>query len=491
VSARGAAGLALAALFGACSREEPERAAPAPTFELRAVLAPRLAEFRAELAPPRAPDAIAPDAEVAQEELEAILGPLRAGDPDLRELALEDARRLSPQGLAALALQLGDPSEADPCRGGVAEALANDASPSSIEALLAEVERGGEPWLRAQCAYQLGRAGRDHVLPRLLLRLKYESDFGAAFWIADTVSRFGHLAGVEAMLVVWNATEDETLRAQAERRLQELASERGCGSAGELVQRWKDGTLAAAAVPFASSRALEAEAWRWIERLGDWSLRVVDDARFVLSRSEAWIVPLLAEALHESEVHVRIHAAQCLERMGARARGAVDELVAALGEPRSAPAAAAALGALGAAESAPALERCLAESPDPELQVAAATALGLVARPESRAALRRSFETAAAVDLRQATAQALTRLEDARDALSFLLECLTLPAADAGAAEMALEHWVQRRAQESATFAELHERWRALDPAPGTLPDEHALRTRREARAALVRAGLE
>lgn len=478
--------LALAVFATACEQGEPERTPVAPAFELREVVAPRLAALRAAL-PPVAEPALASAS--LQQELEPILGPLRSGDRDMAALVLEDARSLPPEVMAALVPVLRDASEAAACRSGVAEILANDASPGALEALLAAVEGASEPWLRAQCAYQLGRAGHDFVLPRLLLRLKYEKDFGAAFWIADTVSRLGHLAGVEGMLVVWSGTSDETLRAQAEQRLYELATERGCASAGEVVERWRAGTLPPSDPPFTPSPALEAEAWRWIEALGTWSLRTVDDARFALSRCEAWVVPLLVETLHESRVHVRQHAAQCLERMGPRARSAADALVAVLDEPRCAPAAAAALGALGAPASAAALERRLA-SPDPELRVAAAAALGTLAVPSSRVPLRSAFEGSAALDLKQAAAQALVRLEDARDALEFLLGCLANPGADAGAAELALGSWLARRAEREPDIAPTLERWRALDPAPGALPDDEALRRRREQRAVLVREAL-
>ncbi len=480
--------LALAGLLAlACgqpSAPPATRAPAAPAYELRTVVATRLAEFGATVAEPPAPAEIGA---ALREELEAILGPLHDDDARMRALVLADAAQLSDAAVAALIPVLGDAEQPALVRSGVAEILAARATPATLEALCAALERDPEPWLRAQCAYQLGRAGPDHVLPRLVLRLKYEKDFETAFWIADAVSRLRHLAGVEGMLAVWSGTSDETLRARAAQRLGELAFERGAADAGELVRGWYAGTLATPE-PFVPSPRLLGEAWRWIERLGEWDLRRVDDARFALSRCEAWVVPLLAEALHDSDAYVRAHAAQCLERMGRRARGAADALVLALGEPRLAPAAAAALAALGEPSSADALELCLDQSPDPELRVAAALALGVLARPSSAAALRRAAAPTQALDLRQAASQALLAVEDAPDARAFLLECLLDPRADAGAAENALGLWLARRAESEPEAAAALARWRELDPAAGTLPDTDALRARRTARAAIVRA---
>lgn len=481
------AALVLALGLCACT---PEAAPAEPVFEVRAVVQPRIAVLEAALEPI---PAFPPPTDEAREELEAILGPLRSGAARMRELAIEDARGLSEAAVGALLASLNDPAESPEVRLGLAEILGARATPATLEALCAALETAPEPWLRAQCAYRLGLAASDVFLPRLLLRLKYEKDLEVAFWIADAVSRLRHLAGVEGMLVVWSSTPDENVRATAGQRLYELAQEYGQTDAGELVRRWRAGELSGPTLE--PSPRLVLEAWRWIGRLGEWNLRTVDDARFVLSRSEAWVVPLLAEALHESDVHVRVHVAQCLERLGKRARTgapgdrlASNELVAALAEPRTAPAAAAALGALGDPIAATALERCLERSPDPELRVAAARALAALEQTSSAAVLRRAFTDAAEVDLRQAAAQALIAIQDEPDALAFVRACLTDERADAGAAELALGTWLARRAEREAGAARAAlERWRALDPAASDLPSDEELRTRRDARAEIVR----
>ncbi len=469
----------LALLAAACGSHE----APSSRFELRAVVASAVAELEARVEP-TSPAASSPAAE--RDRLEELLDSLRADDPDMRALAVEDARTLSRAGVALLVPVLGDGAESSACRSAVAQILGIHATPEGLEALCDAVENAPEPWLRAQCAHRLGGTGQDRVLPRLLLQLKYEKDYETAFWLADACSRFGHLAGLEAMFVVWNGTDDETLRARVAQRTGELAAELGAEDPDELLRRWGAGTLASVE-PFEPSPALRLAAWRLIRDLGEWNLRTVDDARFVLTHFESWIVPLLAEALHESGLYVRIHAAQCLERMGPRAAGARTALTAALGEPRAAPAAAAALGAIGDAGAAGELERSLHESEDPELRVASALALGALASPSSLPALRRAFDPAQPFDLRQAAAAGLVRIDEAPDALAFLLECLTDEQGDASAAELALGAWIVRRGERDPAAASAVDRWKALDPPTGSIPDEAETDRRRAERSTLVR----
>jgi HEAT repeat protein len=398
---------------------------------------------------------------------------------------LEDAKNLPPSGVAALVAVLRDPQRSSEQRSGVAEVLGSLATPLALEALLGAVEEAAEPWLRAQCAYRLGQTDRDVVLPRLALRLKYEKDYATAFWLADALGRFTHLAGVEGMLTVWSGTEDATLRAESEARLVELATQQGCADGAELLRRWQAAELRKSA--FVPSPALRAEAWRWIAMLGAWNLRNVDDARFVLVCLEEWIVPLLVEALRDRDIYVRQHALQVLERRGRRAREAVPALLAVLDDPRLASPAALALGSIGEPRAREPLERALA-SPDPELAVAAASALGRLADARSFPALLRTFEAARALDQRQAAAQALLAIQDVSAARRFLVQCLTDPLADAGAAELALGAWLEQHADRDTRHAAAREHWRAQTSGPGAIPTPEELRTRRLELARLLSA---
>jgi len=476
--------LVVLALLAGCGAEAPP---PAPSAAAPAY-ADLIARHRAELGPglESPTDPGEPDAET-QELVEAVLGALGSGDSDIRALALEDARALPPAGVAALVRVLHDAEEAPELRASVAEALGALATPVALDALVTAIEKAPEPWLRAQCGYRLGQTGRDEVLPRLALRLKYEKDYATAFWMADALARFGHLAGVEGMLAVWTDTDDETLRAQSEARLSELVGERGCADAAELLRRWQADELPPAATPFTPSDALRAEAWRWIGNLGAWNLRNVDDARFVLVRLEDWLVPLLGEALGDSDVYVRQHVLQVLERRAARGRGALAAVLGVLDDPRLAPAACPTLGALGDPAAAERLEAALA-SPDPDLAVAAARALGKLAAPRSQAALKATFEGARAQDLRQATAAAWLALADEAAPRAYLVACLTDASADAGDAELALGSWIARTSGTEAHRTTLLERWNALEPAASAIPTADELARRRAARAELLHA---
>ena len=470
---RASCAAALVLLTVACGEREE---APAPRFELRPVLASRVASLQAE---PEPALEVGPE---AREAFESILGPLRAEDPDFRALALEDARSLPPEAAELAARALLDPAEPAATRIGLAQVLGGLATPRALQGLCDTLAVAAEPALRAQCAYRLALAGDDRVVPQLCLRLKYEKDSETVYWIADALARFGHLAGLEPLVVVREREQGE-LRASAGARLDELAREHECPTVDELRARWREGRLPARSVP---SPALVLEGWRWIARLGEWRLRGVDDARYVLVQLEDWIVPLLAEALHEEDVHVRLHVAQCLERRGSRAAAAAAELELALSEPRIASAAAAALAALGATGAVPALERAAQASADPELRVAAARALGGLGLARSLPVLAGLFEHETSLDLRQAAAQALLALDPQHAARALVESCLTDPRADAGAAEVALGAWLTGQCAREASLAPVLERWKALAPAAGSIPTAAEQDERRRARAALL-----
>ena len=478
--------LGLALLAGACAE-----GAKAPVFELRSVVEPAQARY-ADLAVPEA----APEADAdTRERFEAVVGPLRGGNADLHALVIEDARGLSPAGIELLARALLDPTEPEVGRIGLAEVLGALAKPRALDALCTGLESAAEPAVRLQCAYRLGQAGDDRVVPRLLLRLKYEKDFETVYWIADALARMGHLQGIEALFVLWSGAASsgapssgaasEELRGNAGARLAELATAHGQTDAVALRKAWSEGALPPERAP---SRALELEAWRWIARLGEWNWRTVDDARFVLEGLEGWVVPMLSEALHEEEVYVRLHATQCLERRARRGAGAARELEAALIEPRIAPTAASALAAIGASEAVPALERAASASADLELSTAAARALGVLGLARSLPVLEALYASAGAIDLRQAAAQALLAIEPAHAALSFVRECLQDERADGGAAENALGAWLAKRAAADPALGDVLARWESLAGAQEHIPTEAEVRERRGARAEIMQA---
>jgi HEAT repeat protein len=177
--------------------------------------------------------------------------------------------------------------------------------------------------------------------------------------------------------------------------------------------------------------------------------------------------------------------------MGARAAAAGGELVAAMDEPRTAPAAAAALGAIGHVAACERLEQALAAS-DVELSCAAARALGKLAQARSIPALRAAFAADLSDDVRQAAAESLLAL-DAVEVLPYLAQRMTAERAETVAAEAAVDAWLARGAARGEPGAsERLERWRALDPIatgpPGAIATREQLAARQLARAALARS---
>ncbi|MBL8860624.1 MAG: hypothetical protein JNK02_01315 [Planctomycetes bacterium] len=469
-----------------CGTGDPP-AASEPGFALRAVVVPSRAA--AEAAAPRASETAPEPAD--PEALEAVLGGLAGPDARLHRLALADARALGDAAVAPLAAILRDPAQVPARRAAAAHALAGLGTERALSSLLGALESEHEAWLRAQCAWRISTLQIDAAVPRLVLRLKYEADDMTVVWIAESLSTLGHLAGLDGLRVVRDTSGDEAARASAGERLAAIAAEHGFESGDELYAAWYAGDPTGRIRVPQPSPALLREAWDWIARLGEWDLRRVDDARFVLVRLEGWVVPLLAQSLHESDVYTRVHAAQVLERRGARARAAAPELVAALADARLGPQAALALGAIGDRAAAPPLEALLVGAPDLERRVAAARALGRAGTSTSIEPLRAASGAGQPLDLRQAAAAALVGLDQGDAQAGFLLECLLSPAADAGSAEHALGAWIAGRARDGAQpWAGLCARWRALDPAAGSVPDATEVAHRRAERAALAREAL-
>lgn len=449
-------------VLAACSGE-PRNAAPA--YRLEPVVAP--AQARHPLTLPLAAAGTGAAADTARSELlEQVLGALGERDERLKTLARKDAEQLPPAEIAALREVLQDAAESDSRRGAAAEALGASPLPEAELALLEFLPDLRTPaWLRAVVIFQWGRRAKNLYLGKAILRLKYEPDDEAVIWLADALSRHGSRAGLDGLEVLMQRARTEELRALAAERWQAIRSETGSPSATPDA-------------PPASERV--AEAWWWIGKLADWDLRQVDDARFVLQRLPDWVVPLLCECLHDSNVYTRVHAAQTLARMGARARPAGAALLEALAERQLAPTAAEALGMLGDAGVRPALERCLNAGGDPDLAVAAAMALGRLGDASALPALR---AIAAPPDLVFATQLARVRLGDGLAVAPALLQALEGNGHDPEAAATALGEWMRQGARKEQWQALLHDSARGIESA------EQAA-VRRIAQARLVREEL-
>lgn len=478
--------LVLALFFGACSRDAAKPAQEPPPA-LSNVVAAELARLEARIGAETKPAAPAPTP-IDLEELRGLLGTLAEPRSSFREAALRDVKSFGASAIAPLESVALDASAPTSERTAAIEALAAIGAEPAPQVLLRVLESAPEPWMRAHAAWRLGEVATDGVVPRMLLRLKYEVDAETVIWLADSLARRSCYAGVDGLRVVRDTNADEGVRSNAAQRGAEIAARAGAADLDALARDWASGALEIAHPPPPPGRDLEREAWIRIDKLRQWDLRVVDDCRFVLARLPAWIVEPLTRALRDDDVYVRVHAAQCLERMGPRARSASTALLASLRDPRAASAAAMALGATGATDAAPDLERILASARDIDLRVAAATALGALALERSHDALRQAAAVDA-IDLRQAALLALARSGRADEVAPALIECMRLEGADHEAAQRAIEAWLSARAQRGDQgIAELLERWRALAPAAGTIESTAQALERNRARLALVDA---
>lgn len=485
--------IACALVLGLCACDRapapaaPKTAAASSSFALRSVFQ---AEIERLAQPSNAPAAL--DAET-KERLRGVVAEAAHAQGKAHALALRDGAEIGAAAVPLLEALVDDVKGDERERLAALEVLGAIDAPESADALAKRIDLqvAREPWVRAQAAYQLTFQSSDHWLPRVLAQLKYETDGSTVIWIAAALARHANYAGVEGLRVLSTSSKDERVRADAAATWARLAQEASFASPEALYAAWFGDDPAHALPRREPSERLRLEMWRCVARLGEFDLRLVDDARFSLSRSSDWIVALLVNALHEKDDHVRLHVVQCLERMGSRARGACTDLALALDEPHIAANVANALGEIGCRDALTALIACTSPDRALELRGAAAGALARIerpARPETLAALRRLLDPAEPVDLRQAAAQALLSLDGDLVAAAFVVECLTSASADGAAAENSLQAWLEQRATTSAagTSEDLHA-WRELPAARIESPTLEQVRARLRERSTLAR----
>lgn len=474
--------LLLAACAGALLQGCAEGPPRPPAFEHYAARARGLAEARAALdeeAPTEAPD---------PENVAGLVHTLASADGSMRELVLADIRSLGDGASAQLAVIAaateGDPRE----RAAALELLGALDAPQASEHLVQLVEKSPESWVRAHAAWRLSSTSADWLVPRLLLRLKYEEDAETVIWIADALAAHGNYDGLAGLWRLSREAATEALRASARERLDAIAARAGLTSAEENWQLWNQGDPEGRLAQPAPSPRLVLAVWERIDQLSGehFQLRGVDDARFVLARMGDWVTGPLCEALHDEDVYVRVHAAQCLERMGPRASAAGPTLLQALADPSLAPQAAASLGGIRYPDAQPTLVALLEEpTTSHELRVACAAALGPLGLAASIAPLERMVTDASEpADLRLAAAGALVDLGAGERGADYLLEVLADPDGDRPGAEVRLEAWLRSRDDEAAR--ELLAAWEALDLPPGVIPTQEQAEARRAKRHELL-----
>ena len=455
----------LLALLCACTKQ-------APTFELRPV-------SQRELATAPKPSALVqpdPNLRVQIAERAHLQGKLRA-------LALTDISARPDAAIASADALLSDAAASDEAKRSALEVLGGIDAPAAARALAkrVDIQTSHEPWIRASAAFELGRQSFDGIVPEMCAQLKYETDGETVVWIAALLAKHKNFCGLDGLRVLALRGLTPEVQDHARGMLAQLATDAGFADSDALYAAWNSADPGHTLPREEPSPELRAEIWRRIAALGVFDLKLVDDARFVLSRSPVWVVEMLTQALHEDAPHLRTCVAQSLERMGARASSACPALVQALEEPRMAPAVATALAAIGCAEALEPLVRCTQAGHDAELRHAAARALGVLGSQRSIDTLSELLAKADTADLRQTAAEALVGLGKGELGAQLLVECLTRPGADHDTAEAALERWLAL-----GTDKQLLDAWRALAGDPNSTPTVAQAAERHKARAALL-----
>lgn len=463
----------------ACTQE-----APPTTPTLGPVVSTRLADLV-----PASIESPAP----TPESLDWTMGLLqtRVHGGEYRDLALEDLAAMGQGAVLPLAQWARDTSLDNALRQAALELLGelakNPDGAAASERLLQIASDAPEPWLRAHAAWRLGHSDSDHVLPRLVLRLKYESDPEAFLWVASSLARGGCLAGLAGLTDLAGRKDGRAARAQAE--LTWIEENLGA-SATQLQSQWNSSE--ASALPLAPpSDAQLFEIWSLVEDLsGDtFALRPVDDSRYVLGNLAPWCAREVALALLDEDPFVRLHVAQILERMGPRARETEPQLIAILAEPGVAPAAAEALGSVGSPTCLAPLLAATTPSQPHELRVAAVRGLGDLGLPGALGPMQTLFRELAqpsqshAQDLRLASARAMVQLGQGTEAAPWLAQQL-LDHPRSQDVEETLALWLVRGNEETRLgFSEALIKWQSLADPPASIPNAERAQNRRKARA--------
>ena len=208
-------------------------------------------------------------------------------------------------------------------------------------AMLQIVEgREAEAYLRTEAYLWLAAHGIEAMVPRLLLRLKYEKDWSANVDIAIGLLRFDNGAGLDSLVTILRTEEGvpelDQARWAALAALDKLPPHPGWTPGESFSSDWEhlvavdeawrlDRRLPGVEASGPPARALRAEIWKTLRKFRGQRLRLVDDARFSLTRMHAWVFEPLVETASDVDPYVREHALQTLAWIGApTGRWAID-----------------------------------------------------------------------------------------------------------------------------------------------------------------------
>lgn len=419
-------------------------------------------------------------------------------DPRYLEAAAEDvvaaATELAP-AMAAGLRELDRPAEELK----VLAQFARSAPHADTAAALAELFAGhDDPTVRAFASWALipaaGLEGSGAAVPALLRRLKYEKEAVALLWAARALAAHDNLSGLPTLAAIAGAGREAS--AEANQQLYEvvrLATGRDdvtAEDADRLMADWAAGRRSRAS---AAPTSLRGETWRLISDLSGehFQLRGVDDARFILSRLGPWAATELGAALEDDDEYVRLHAAQVLERMGPRGRGAAPSLELALYDSSDgvAGAAAEALASVAPATAGATLAARLSGAPPHEVRVALIRSLGRTDAPPVELLLTAFEAEGAPADLRLAAAEGLIAAQEEQACLPWLASAMTQRFGDPAGAEALLGRWlagVDAQDPDLGHWALLRPSWEDLGPRQAIIHTADQARERRAGRARLL-----
>ncbi len=221
---------------------------------------------------------------------------------------------------------------------------------------LRHLEDPGRPLLRQTCASRLGDLGFPHATPKLLRRLKYETNPEVLIAVFLALGKLGNPSGL-ANLLAW--LQDPKWAARAGKPLVTLIQILGQtydpktdGWAGltrkakQLLQTFKEQGSFQSKTTSPNERTLR-EYWLFLRHLNGTKLRPIDDARFICKRAGLQPVPLLGEACLDKHPGVRVRILQILIDLGHPSQTTLDRVRPLLADPLCAPYAIEAIGALG------------------------------------------------------------------------------------------------------------------------------------------------
>jgi HEAT repeat protein len=438
-----------------------------------------------------------------QDMVQGLLITLAGSNKRYAKLAQQDMDSLGLAGLRPLltCLQLAQEKLGDTAteRWLIARTLGSIPHASAMLALLELAKTDPDSKVRSMAIYQLGESplNGDWTVPHLCLRLKYETDAECHRLLGQVLAKHQNYSFLPAWFELTRSPDPE-VSTPIWAALRHLESQ--SGSTGEqMAADWNAATGSPQPAP---SDALLHEVWFFVSGLSGqhFQLRGVDDARFALSDLGPWLAEELAPALKDSDLYVRLHVAQVLQRLAARGKAAVPALIEALQDPDLGPQAAATLATLSTLEERSALQPLLQAASSTsalDLRTAAVRALGETAWPEGASVLRSAMADGAVpgqADLGVHARCALLQVAPTAEVLDDLLELLMNQETGQAAAELAFEASLRRKAAAAQPEDPAAQDWRAwvqMGSSFGARPSAEGLAKRRSSRAQWIEQNRE